>query len=83
MIQNRFINRRVQNSHKRRLRPIYSKKTSSYEEVLKKDASVSIRYKKILSNIAVEMFKIKNDMSSANVSSFLFWTRNHNNLRQP
>ena len=86
MIHSRFINRRVENLHKRRPRPIYSDKTSSYEEALKKDGSVSIDYKNIQSRIEVEMFKIKNGMSTVVVSDIFFFGREiittSGNLRQ-
>ena len=66
MIQSRFINRRIKNLHKRCLPLVYSDKTSLYEEVLKKDGSVSIHYKTFNQTLAVEI--LKNDMLTAVVS---------------
>ena len=58
MIHGHFNNSRVKNLHRRCVGLIYSDKTSSYEDVMEKDGSVSIHYKNI-PTLAVEMFKIK------------------------
>ena len=82
MIRSRFNNNRVKYLHKRCLRLIYNHKTSSYEELLEKDGSVSIQYKNI-QTLAVEMFKIENGMSPQIVSYvFLFRRGNHYNFGQ-
>ena len=47
------------------------------------DGLVSIHYKNI-QGLVIEMFKIKNGMSTAVVTDiFLPWTGNYNNLKQP
>ena len=80
MIHSRFNNNRVTKLHKKYLRQIHRDETSSYEEVMEKDGSVSIHYKNI-QTLEVEMFKLKNDTSPAIVSDvFLPYARNHNNL---
>ena len=62
------------------LKIIYCDKNSSYEELLEKDGSVSIHHKNI-QNLAVEMFKVKNELAPMiTVTVFTTVPENHYNL---
>ena len=67
--------------HERCLRVIYNDKSSSYDELLLKDGSVSIHHRNI-QNLATEMFKVKNDFSPKIVTDiFLQQAQTQSNLR--
>ena len=67
--------------HERCLRLIHNDKLSSYEEVLEKDGSVSIRHKNIQS-LAIEMFQIKHAQSPEIVGDIFTQTTQNYNFRQ-
>ena len=58
MCHGRRNNTKLNNLHERCLRPIYSDKKSSYEELHGKDGSVPIHHSNIRS-LAIEMYKVK------------------------
>ena len=62
MFHSRILNQRINRIHKRALRIAYQDKCSSFEELLRKDNSVTI-HEKNLQRIATEMFKIINDLA--------------------
>ena len=69
MLHSRCNNNKIKHLHERCLRLTYCDKTSSYEELLEKDGSVSIHHRNIQS-LATEMYKVKNaiaPMITANV----------------
>ena len=57
MCHNRTYNNKINRLHERCLRLIYNDKRSSFEDLLKKDNSVSIHHKN-LQALAIEMFKV-------------------------
>ena len=59
---------KIEHLHERYLRLIHNDKLSSYEELLEKDGSVSIRHKNIQS-LAIEMFQIEHGQSLEIVSN--------------
>ena len=61
MFCSRELNRKINHVHERGLRMVYRDYTSSFEELLIKDESVCIHHRNI-QLVAVEMFKIKNDL---------------------
>ena len=58
MNHSRSPNNRINPFYERALRLVYNNFTSSFTELLKKDNSVTIRQKN-LQNLAIEMFKVK------------------------
>ena len=73
-------NNRINHLHERALRTVYNDNQSFFENLLRKDRSVSIHQRNIRS-FAVEIYKIKNNMSTP-IMSALFKKRNLNyNLR--
>ena len=81
MFHSRFLNNKINRVHERCLRMIYNDKISSFEELLKKDNSVSIHHNNI-HRLAIEMYKVANDMSS-DIMNNVFKLKNtpHCNLR--
>ena len=57
MFHSRNINTRINNLHFRALRMVYRDETSTYEELLKKDGTVTIHHRN-LQCLAIEMFKV-------------------------
>ena len=80
MFHDRKINRKANHIHERSLRIIYRDYNSSFKVLLKKDNSVCIHHRNIQS-LAVELFKVKENLSNTTISD-IFPTRVINyNLR--
>ena len=62
MFHNRGLNDNINYLHERALRIICSNKSFSFQDMLKKDNSVSIHHKNIQA-LATEMFKVQNNMA--------------------
>ena len=62
MFHSRTLNNKTNSNHERALRITYNDRKSSFEELLRKDNTVSIHHKK-LQLLATEIFKIKNNMA--------------------
>ena len=62
MFHSRITNNKINRLHERCMRLIYGDKTSSFEELLQKDKSVSIHTRN-LQMLATEMFKVCRSMS--------------------
>ena len=77
----RKYNNKINRLHERCLRIIYSDKKSTFDELLKKDGSVSIHTRNF-QFLAIEMYKVKNDLAPLTVQD-LFQVREtcHYNLR--
>ena len=58
MIYNRGLNNKINFMHERALRIVYDDYSSSFEDLLNKDKSVTI-YQRNLQQLAVEFFKVK------------------------
>ena len=72
----------IRNFHKRCLRLIYNDKSSSYDELLTKDGSVTMHDRNILA-LAIEFYKIKNGLSPKLFTEiFAGETESHYNLRR-
>ena len=62
MFHSRSLNNKINSLHKRALRTTYGDRSSSFENLLKIDDSVSIHYRNIQA-LATEMFKVKNNIA--------------------
>ena len=62
MFHSRILNTKINKLHERALRIIYKNSTSTFEELLEKDGSLTI-HDRNLRRLAIEMFKIKNHLS--------------------
>ena len=62
MFHSRALNNKINSIHERALRITYNDSKSTFEELLNKDNSVSILHRN-LQVLAIEMFKIKNNMA--------------------
>ena len=62
MFCSRGLNNKIYSLHERALRITYGVKSSSFEDLLKKDNSVSIHHRNI-QVLATEMFKVENNIA--------------------
>ena len=58
MIHNRGLNNKINHIHERALRIVYDGYSSSFEDFLNKDKSVTI-HQRNLQQLAIEIFKVK------------------------
>ena len=62
MFHSRSLNNKINSLHERTLRTTYGDRSSSFENMLKKDNSVSIHHRNIQA-LATEMSKVKNNIA--------------------
>ena len=62
MFHSRGLNNKINFLHERALRMTYGDRSSSFEDLLKKDNSVSIHHRNIQA-LVTEMFKVKNNIA--------------------
>ena len=67
MFHSRSLNNKINSLHERALRITYGDRSSSFENLLKKDNSVSIHHRNIQA-LATEMFKVENNIAPENLS---------------
>ena len=70
---NRIVNKKINHLHERALRIVYKDYISFFEDLLKRDKSVTIHHRNIQSP-AIELFKVKQNLSNS-VLSNIFSTR--------
>ena len=63
MFCQRSSNTRIDHLHERALRIVYNDNESTFEDLLKKDNSVSIHHKNI-QLLGIELYKVKNNLST-------------------
>ena len=81
MLHSRCNNNKIKYFHGRCLRLIYIDKSSSYEELSRKDGSIPIHHKSI-KELSIEMFKIKNTLAPKLVKDiFVESNKNYYDLR--
>ena len=76
MCHSRTLNKRINNLHYRALRLIYNEDSLSFNELLKKDGSVTIHHRNI-QKLGIEMYKTKNNLSPIMMQE-IFPHRNYN-----
>ena len=70
MFCSRTMNRKINHIHERALRLVYQDYTSSFEELLKNDKSLSFHHRNI-HQVAIEMYKVWNGLSPPFMSDIL------------
>ena len=73
MLHSRQNNKKIKHLHERCLRLFQNDKLSSYEELLKKDWSVSVHHRNI-QNLATEMLQVKHGQSREIVTDIYLYT---------
>ena len=82
MFCQRSSNTRINHLHEKALRIVYNDNEPTFEDLLKKDNSVSIHHENI-GLLGIELYKVKNNLST-NLMSEIFNLRNVDyNLRSP
>ena len=81
MNHSRSLNNRINNLHERALRLVHKDFSSTFPELLEKDNSVSI-HQRNLQNLALEMFKVKNNLAPEIMSELFVSNKLHYNLRK-
>ena len=69
MLHGRIVNKKNNHLHERGLRIVYKDYISSFEDLLKRDISVTIHHSNIQS-LAIELFKVKQDLSNSVLSTY-------------
>ena len=80
MCHSRSLNTKINRIHERALRIVYNDNISSFEDLLTKSGSVSIHHRN-LQNIAIEVFKALNNISSVLMSELFTFKEMVYNLR--
>ena len=73
MFQGRIVNKKINPLHKRALRNVYKDYISPFEDLPKRDKSVTIHHKNIQS-LAIELFKVNQNLYNPMLSN-IFPTR--------
>ena len=81
MFHSRTLNNKINSIRERALRITYNDGNSSFEELLKKDSTVSIHLRN-LKLLATEIFKIKNNMAPKILSEIFKNRTSSHNLRK-
>ena len=79
MFHSRTLNRKINHIHERALRLVYNDYTTSFENLLMKDGSVSIHHRNI-QKVAIEMYKVKHNLSPL-ITQSIFQQNDVSNLR--
>ena len=80
MCHNRKAHKQINKIHERSLRIVYSENTSSFQELLEKSGSVSI-HDRNLQQLAIEIYKALNNLSSSLMSELFMIKKNKYSLR--
>ena len=81
MFHSRALNNKTNSIHERALRITYNDRKSSFEELLRKDNTVSIHHRN-LQVLATEIFQIKNDIAPEILNEIFHNRTSSYNLRK-
>ena len=81
MFHNRTLNNRINRIHERALRLVYKDNISTFEELLNKDGSFCIHHRN-LQKLAIEMYKVKQNMAPELMNNIFIQKENAYNLRR-
>ena len=76
----RKMNDKINHIHERALRLVYQDYTSSFDELLKKDGSLTFHHRNI-HQVAIEMFKVKHDLCPPFMKELFTYVGNENGTR--
>ena len=80
MFCSRKMNDKINHIHERALRLVYQDYTTSLDELLKKDGSLTFHHRNI-HQVAIEMFKVKHDLSPPFMKEIFTYKGNENGTR--
>jgi len=82
MFHSRALNNKINRIHERALRIVYQDKINSFEDLLKKDNSVTI-HQRNLQVLVTEIFKVKLGIAPTIIAELFSSRNNHYSLRNP
>ena len=80
MYHNRTLNNRINKIHERALRFVYKDNDTSFDALLNRDRSMTIHHRN-LQQLAIEMFKVKNNLSPSFMHDIFVESKPNYNLR--
>ena len=80
MFHNRILHNKINKLHERALRIVYKNEDLTFQELLDKDGAVTIHHRN-LQRLALEMYKVKNNISPAPVREIFTEHINTHDLR--
>ena len=80
MFCSRKMNDKINHIHERALRLVYQDYTSSFDELLNKDGSLTFHHRNI-HQVAIEMFKVKHDLCPPFMKELFTYRSNENGTR--
>ena len=80
MFCSRKMNDKINHIHERALRLVYQDYTSSFDELLKKDGSLTFHHRNI-HQVAIQMFKVKHDLCPPFMKELFTYVGNENGTR--
>ena len=81
MFCSRTLNNRINKLHERALRIVYRDDISTFKQLLNEDKSVTVHDRNI-QLLAIEMYKVKNNISPCSLSDFVSIKELNNEMRQ-
>ena len=74
------MNKKINHIHERALRLVYQDYTATFDELLKKDSSLTFHHRNI-HQVAIEMFKVKHDLSPPFMKELFTYVSNEKGTR--
>ena len=80
MFHGRVLNNKINRLHERALRLVYKDNISTFEQLLIIDNSFTVHHRNV-QNLAIELYKVQNDLAPKFMNSIFKLTNNRYNLR--